>query len=78
MPFVQREMEVMMVRLEDMRVGSIVRVRGSFGRGPAVLARVDEVERDIKNGRPGIAYVVLDTKDEHWAYLEQVDRVVTY
>jgi hypothetical protein len=30
------------------------------------------VEADIKNGMPGIDY------DESWAYLSQVDRVVSY
>jgi hypothetical protein len=33
---------------------------------------VIEVEDDVKNGRPGICY------DESWAYLTQVERVVTY
>jgi hypothetical protein len=31
-----------------------------------------EVHEDIKNGRPGIDY------DGSWAYLTQVDRVVSY
>jgi hypothetical protein len=30
------------------------------------------LDEDIKNGRPGIDY------DDSWAYLTQVDRVVTY
>lgn len=67
-----------MVKLKDLREGSIVMVRGGFGSEPAVKARVEAVERDIKNGMPGIDYTVMSNGDGHWAYLDQVDRVVTY
>jgi hypothetical protein len=33
---------------------------------------VTDVDTDIKNGIPGIDY------GSHWAYITQVDRVVTY
>lgn len=61
-----------MVKLSDIREGSVVIVRGAFGTGPAERVTVVEVEEDVKNGRPGICY------DESWAYLTQVERVVQY
>jgi hypothetical protein len=64
--------EQAMVTLKDIREGSVVVVRGNFGTGPEERVIVQEVEEDVKNGRPGICY------DESWAYLTQVMRVVTY
>jgi hypothetical protein len=61
-----------MVKIEDIRVGSVVIVRGNFGNGQPQRVVVEAVEDDIKNGRPGIDY------DGSWAYLNQVDRVVKY
>jgi hypothetical protein len=61
-----------MVELKDIRVGSVVIVRGDFGMGKPRQVVVENVDADIKNGRPGIDY------DGSWAYLTQVDRVVTY
>lgn len=61
-----------MIKIEDIREGSVVIVRGNFGSGPAERVVVTEVEDDVKNGRPGICY------DDSWAYLTQVERVVTY
>jgi hypothetical protein len=61
-----------MIKIQDIREGSVVIVRSNFGSGPAQRVTVTEVEEDIKNGRPGICY------DESWAYLTQVDRVITY
>jgi hypothetical protein len=61
-----------MVSIEDIREGSVVIVRGNFGQGPAQQVVVENVEDDIKNGRPGIDYA------DSWAYLTQVERVVTY
>ena len=66
-----------MVQLNEMRVGSRVTVRGSFGNEPAKLARVTEVEQDIKNGRPGIGYELVNG-DLRWAYLDQVVSVAKY
>lgn len=69
-----------MVKLSEMRKGSVVMVRGSFGREEPREAVVDEVFEDIKNGEPGISY--NSTKKGApfwgWAYLEQVDSVVKY
>jgi hypothetical protein len=61
-----------MIKIEDIREGSVVIVRGAFGTGQPQRVTVTEVEEDVKNGRPGICY------DESWAYLTQVDRVVQY
>jgi hypothetical protein len=61
-----------MVQLKDIRKGSVVVVRGDFGNAPARQVIVEEVHEEIKNGRPGIDY------DRSWAYLTQVDRVVSY
>jgi hypothetical protein len=61
-----------MVKLKDIREGSVVIVRGAFGSGPEERVKVEEVHEDVKNGRPGIDYA------GSWAYLTQVQRVVTY
>jgi hypothetical protein len=61
-----------MVELKDIRQGSVVIVRGDFGSGIPKRVTVEEVHEDIKNGRPGIDYA------GSWAYLTQVDRVVSY
>jgi len=61
-----------MVNLKDIREGSVVIVRGAFGTGPEQRVKVEEVHEDIKNGRPGIDY------EGSWAYLSQVQRVVSY
>ena len=61
-----------MVQIEDIRVGSVVIVRGNFGAGFPQQVVVEEVEDNIKNGHPGIDY------NGSWAYLSQVDRVVKY
>lgn len=61
-----------MVELKDIREGSIVIVRGDFGSGRPQAVTVTEIDSNIKNDRPGICY------DKSWAYLTQVDRVVSY
>jgi hypothetical protein len=61
-----------MIKLKDIREGSVVIVRGNFGNGTPQRVVVEEVHADVKNGRPGIDY------EGSWAYLTQVDRVVTY
>ena len=61
-----------MIKLEDVREGSVVIVRGNFGQGKPQRVVVTGVDEDIKNGRPGIDY------DGSWAYLTQVMRGVTY
>jgi hypothetical protein len=61
-----------MVKLKDIREGSVVIVRGAFGTGPEERVKVEEVHEDVKNGRPGIDY------EGSWAYLTQVQRVVSY
>jgi len=60
------------VQLKDVREGSIVIVRGNFGSGPEERVKVEDVHSDVKNGMPGIDY------EGHWAYLSQVQRVISY
>ena len=60
------------VKLNELREGSVVIVRGNFGTGPEERVLVEEVHSDVKNGRPGIDY------EGSWAYLSQVQRVVKY
>ncbi len=67
-----------MVKLQQLREGSTVRVRGAFGTGVAQIATVNCVEDDIKNGRPGIDYTVSATGEQLWAYLDQVDSVIAF
>lgn len=67
-----------MVKLNDVREGSMVMVRGDFGNGFAVRARITAVEANIKNGRPGIDYTAVGASSGNWAYLGQVDSVVEY
>lgn len=75
------------MKLKDLRVGSIVRVYLNFGTGPLVRGEVLNLEKDIKNGYPGIDFRVLDQKrmplsgdpfDERWAYLDAVAEVVKF
>jgi len=70
--FTQYSTVLKRVMLSDIRVGSVVRVRDNFGMGSPKTVTVTGVDEDIKNGRPGIDY------DDSWAYLTQVDRVVSY
>jgi hypothetical protein len=70
-----------MVKLKDIRQGSVVIVRTDFGTGIPVRAIVDTVDENIKNGLPGIDYTYAGAANWHdgsWAYLSQVERVVTY
>lgn len=66
-----------MIKLEQIREGSVVMVRGGFGTEPARQATVEAVEANIKNGRAGIDYVTREG-DSRWAYLDQVQSVVAY
>jgi hypothetical protein len=70
--FAQYSTVLKRVLLSDIRVGSRVIVRDSFGTGKPREVTVVGLDEDIKNGRPGIDY------DGSWAYLSQVDRVVKY
>lgn len=67
-----------MVKLKDMRVGSVVKVRPSWGTQPAVEAIVLDLCEEIKNGRPGIDYRRKGATSNNWAYLDAVDSVVKY
>ena len=69
-------------KLNQMRVGSKVGVR-QWGSPHIVWGIVEAVESDIKNGRPGIDYVICDSNGvyperSHWAYLDQVEHIFKY
>jgi len=66
-----------MITIEQIRVGSRVRVRGGFGSEPARTVTVEGVDADIKNGRPGIDYTESNGNGR-WAYLTQVEQVEVY
>ena len=66
-----------MITIEQIRVGSRVRVRGGFGSEPARTVTVEGVDADIKNGRPGIDYTESNGNGR-WGYLTQVEQVVSY
>lgn len=66
-----------MITIEQIRVGSKIRVRGGFGSEPARTVIVEGVDADIKNGRPGIDYTESNGT-ERWAYLSQVEKVEAY
>ena len=66
-----------MITIEQIRVGSKIRVRGGFGSEPARTVTVNGVDADIKNGRPGIDYTEPDGSGR-WAYLSQVEQVDSY
>lgn len=68
-----------MLRIGDLQAGDTVKVRGSFGAGSARIGVVTGVERDIRNGKPGIDYMLeggTGPGDTRWAYLDQVDSIV--
>ena len=66
-----------MVILAEIREGSVVIVRGGFGQELPKEVVVDEVHAEIKNGRAGIDYTEADGYTR-WAYLDQVQKVITY
>ena len=66
-----------MVILEEIREGSVVIVKGGFGQELPKEVVVEEVHEDIKNGRAGIDYTEADGHSR-WAYLDQVQKVITY
>lgn len=61
------------VKLKDIRIGGQVRVE--LG-GKIVTGTVTDKSTDIKNGMAGITYD-LDNGDEHWAYMCQVQKVLS-
>ena len=70
--FTQYSTVLKQVRVNDIRTGSVVIVKGNFGLGMSQIVSVDYVEDNIKNGKPGITY------GRSWAYLDQVVQVLKY
>lgn len=67
-----------MTKLNDIRNGSKVLVATNFGAGLCVTGVVREVCEDVKNNQPGIVFVTANSTGRHWAYLDQVRKVVTF
>lgn len=65
-----------MIKLSDVKKGSFVDVRTTSGEIHHGV--VDEVERDVKNGCPGIDYTIVKTGEQYWAYLDQVVSVTKF
>ena len=72
----------MAITLKDVRKGSIVMVAGRYGKDPAVRARVvgtyEGVALGEVLGQPIIDYVTLSDNEGYWAYLNQIEKVITY
>lgn len=67
----------MAISIKDIRIGSKVLVRPCFGMGTPVEVIVTELHDNVKNNTNGISYLD-EVSDSHWAYLDQVDSVITY
>ena len=65
------------VSLRDIRLGSVIRIRGGFGLDAPETVTIDCVEADGKNGRATIGYTD-NNGDGRWAYLDQIQKVITY
>lgn len=64
----------MAVNREDLKTGTKIKVRGSFGNGPIVCGVVEDVEWDEDRQ----AYVVNYQYDGEglWAYIDQVVEII--
>jgi hypothetical protein len=62
----------MSIALQEVRRGSVVMLRGGFGNDPPRRVTLTGVYADVKNGQPGVDY------EGHWAYLDQIVKVLTY
>jgi hypothetical protein len=68
----------MAVYFGDVEEGCLVMVKQDFGMGRTVLAKVDAVLDNVKNGRPGIDYIEMDTGNLKWAYADQIVKLVAW
>ena len=68
----------MALQLKDVEVCKKYKIKQGFGNGPTVIGTVINVESDIKNGRPGVDYIVgdLETGEQYWAYLDDVSHLI--
>jgi hypothetical protein len=65
----------MYVTVDQIEVGSIVKVREGFGQSPAIIVVVEEINPDHKNGKPAIRYT--DTQKRHvWQYVDHITEVL--
>jgi hypothetical protein len=66
-----------MLTVNDIQVGSVIIVRGDFGKGAAVRATVTELDVDVDTNVVSFSYISLG-EPEKWAYLHQIDSVEKY
>ena len=65
-----------MIKITDIRIGSIVNIREAFSNEHVKTSTVKHICVNIKNGKPGIDY--NDGVYDRWAYLSEITRVVTH
>ena len=63
---------------DDVKEGSVITVRGGFGRDCARNAVVTDIDREGKNGFATLSYYPVGGSEDRqsWAYFDQVDRVI--
>jgi len=70
-----------MLKISQIQIGDVVAVRLDFGTGRMVHGMVKAVEEDIKGGHPGIDFEIVvvagEVSQPRWAYLHQVDYMVS-
>lgn len=65
----------MLYHLDEIKVGAVVKAM-LFGDVPIRLV-VTSVQRDIKNGMPGVSgYNLENPSDTRWCYLRQIKEVM--
>lgn len=67
-----------MLTLNDIRQGSKVILRPSFGTSTPIEVTVSELIENIKNNQDGIEYRHKGATGFSWAYLDQIDEVVKF
>ena len=65
------------VNVKQIRSGSVVVVRSGFGGGAPETVTVNDIELDGKNGMATIDYEDR-SGESHWAYTDQIVKVVSY
>ena len=65
----------MYVTVDQLEVGSIVKVREGFGQSPAIIVVVEEINPDYKAGKPAIRST--DTQKRHvWQYVDHITEIL--
>lgn len=64
------------MKITELKKGDRVIVSHNWGAGPRIEGTIDEIDDNIKNGRPGIIYIA-DNGECYWAYIDQVIKKVS-